>query len=265
MAATLRRLLAVGAGLVALASCTFSMGGGNDFPDFTAPVVDAVDAVSDDVETSVSATLQQFRDAGGPQIAVAVIESTGNSSIEDYTIDLAREWGVGDKDKDDGVVVLIALQDRTMRIEVGSGVEGDLTDVTASRIVNEVMIPLLRVDDVDGAVRQGADAVMKVWRGEGLPTPTTTIPDSTTSATSDLVGALFFFAFLVLVIGLPIFMRMAGLGRGRTWGGGVFIPGGIIGGGLGGRGHGGGFGGGFGGFGGGGGGGFSGGGSSGSW
>lgn len=265
----MRRLLAVCVGLVVLTSCSISLGGDDSFPEFTAPVVDAADAVSDSVENAVSTRLQQFRDAGGPQIAVAVIDTTGNASIEDYTIDLAREWGVGDKTKDDGVVVLVALEDREMRIEVGSGVEGDLTDVTASRIVNEVMIPLLRNDDVDGAVQQGADAVMKVWRGEGLPTPTSTVPASTTtSAVSDVVGALFFILFLLLVIGVPIFLRMAGMGRGRGWGGGVFIPGGIIGGGFGGGfgGRGGGFGGGgFGGFGGGGGGGFSGGGAGGSW
>lgn len=262
MAALARRLTLAGALVAALSSCVVNFGGGSDFPKFTAPVVDAADAVSDQVEASVGNRLIQFRDGGGPQIAVAVVKSTGNASIEDYTIDLAREWGVGDKTKDDGIVILIALEDRRMRIEVGGGVEGDLTDVAASRIVDEVMIPLLRNDDVDGAVEQGSEAVMKVWKGEGIPAPTTTIPPNTgTSTTSDWFGTLFFIVFLLLVIGGPVFLRVTGMGRGRTFGGGIVVPGGWVGG-LGGRS--GGFGG-LGGFGGGGGGGFSGGGSSGSW
>lgn len=259
-----RRLLSAALFTVALASCTMNVGStDDDLPAFTAPVVDAVGALSDDVVQSVSTQLQSFRDAGGPQIAVAVVNTTGNKSIEDYSIDLAREWGVGDKTRDDGVVILIALDDRTMRIEVGSGVEGDLTDVTASRIVNDVMIPLLRNDDVDGAVQQGAAAVQQVWKGEGVPSPVVP-PDSTTTSSTDWVGSLFFIMFLIFFVALPIMMRATGVGRGRGWGGAVFIPG-AFGGSHGGRGGGfggGGFGGGFGG---GGGGGFSGGGSSGSW
>ena len=224
------------------------------FPEFTAPVVDDANMVSPAVEATVNAELQSFRTAGGPQIAVAVVNSTGNASIEDYAIDLANQWGVGDKTKDDGVVILIAIEDRALRIEVGSGVEGDLTDVSAGNIVDQVMLPLLRNDDVDGAVTQGAQAVMKVWRGETIPALSIPVDTSTSDAPANSwVSFVFFFGFILLfgvlaatgkLRGPLLFMLLSG---GQSFGGGHRNSGG------------------FGGFGGGGGGGFSGGGASGRW
>jgi uncharacterized protein len=228
---------------------------GGTFPEFTAPVVDSANVVSPDVEAAVNAELQSFRTAGGPQIAVAVVNSTGNATIEDYTIDLANQWGVGDQAKDDGVVILIAVEDRALRIEVGSGVEGDLTDVTAGNIVDQVMVPLLRADNFDAAVTQGAQAVMKVWRGETLPAVTVPPTEQMNKPpTSSWVGIIFFFLFIGVIgslvatgkMSLPMLLLL--LSSGNNYGGGR---------------RSGGFGGG--GFGGGGGGGFSGGGASGNW
>ena len=232
---------------------------GSSFPEFTAPVVDAANVVSPEVENVVNADLQAFRAAGGPQIAVAVVDSTGNASIEDYTIDLANQWGVGDKAKDDGVVILIAVTDRELRIEVGSGVEGDLTDVTAGNIVDQVMVPLLRVDDFDGAVAQGALAVMKVWRGETIPA--VSVPANTSTSTTpqnSWVSFVFFFGFILLFGVLAATGKLRGPLLFMLLSGGQSFGGGHRGGGFGGSG------GGFGGFGGGGGG-FSGGGASGRW
>lgn len=236
--------------LATIAGCATSSEG---FPDFTAPVVDAVDAVDDTVESAVSNELEQFRLASGPQIAVAVIDSTGDSSIEDYSIDLARRWQVGDAERDDGVVVVIALDDRRMRIEVGSGVEGDLTDVAAGRIVDAVMLPLLRVDDVDGAVREGTQAIMAVWRGEALPTPSTP-SNNNEGDVADVATWFIFFVFLMFIgAGITIFVLVLGSRR-ITWTtngphygtGGIYGSGGFRGGGgFGGGGFSGGFGGGF--------------------
>ena len=253
------------AGIGFFASISFLSGCSSNtvaFPEFSAPVVDVVDAVDDNVEVSLSAELEQFRTTSGPQIAVAVIDTTGEASIEDYSIDLARTWAIGDAQNDDGVLLLIALDDRELRIEIGSGVEGDLTDVAAGRIIDEIMLPLLRVDDVNGAVTQGARAVMSVWRGEQLPTPSLNdTPSSMDDTGAEWVGILLFLFFVGGSILLAVLGQFA---RHRTWTsdgsqpgfGGVFIPGGF-------GGSRGGFGGG--GFGGGGGGGFSGGGAGGSW
>ena len=229
-------------------------------PEFTAPVVDSVGRVSAEVETQINSELISFQQSGGPQIAVAVVDTTGNASLENYSIDLARSWGIGDKEKDNGVLILIALEDRSLRIEVGSGVEGELTDVTAAGIVDSVMLPRLRATDVDGAVSNGARAVMQVWRGENVVlepiVPSTPVTETTPQ--QSIFSIILFFGLMCLFITLAV--------RGKMRGGSVLGPfgaGTIYGGGFGG--HRGGFGGGFGGFGGGGGGGFSGGGASGSW
>ena len=229
-------------------------------PEFTAPVVDSIGRVSAEVETQINSELISFQQSGGPQIAVAVIDTTGNATPENYSIDLARSWGIGDKEKDNGVLLLIALTDRTLRIEVGSGVEGELTDVTAGRIVDSVMLPRLRANDVDGAVRDGARAVMQVWRGENVVLEPTVPSNTITEATpqQSIFGIILFFGIMILFITLAV--------RGKMRGGSVLGPfgaGTLYGGGFGN--HRGGFGGGFGGFGGGGGGGFSGGGAGGSW
>jgi uncharacterized protein len=212
------------------------------------------------VETQINSELISFQQSGGPQIAVAVIGTTNNATLENYSIDLARSWGLGDKEQDNGVLLLIALEDRTLRIEVGSGVEGELTDVTAGGIVDSVMLPRLRANDVDGAVRDGARAVMQVWRGENIASqpivPST--PANETTPQQSIFSIILFFGLILLFVTLAV--------RGKRNGGGMlgpFAAGTIYGGGFGN--HRGGFGGGFGGFGGGGGGGFSGGGAGGSW
>ena len=229
-------------------------------PEFTAPVVDSIGRVSAEVETQINSELISFQQSGGPQIAVAVVDSTGNATPENYSIDLARSWGIGDKEKDNGVLLLIALEDRTLRIEVGSGVEGELTDVTAAGIVDSVMLPRLRANDVDGAVRDGARAVMQVWRGENIVLEPTVPSNTVTEPTQQqsIFSIILFFGIMFVFITLAV----AGKKRGGSMFG-PFAAGTIYGGGFGN--HRGGFGGGFGGFGGGGGGGFSGGGAGGSW
>jgi len=90
---------------VILIGCTSSAA---SLPEFTAPVVDSIGRVSAEVETQINSELISFQQSGGPQIAVAVVDSTGNASPENYSIDLARSWGIGDKEKDNGVLLLIA-------------------------------------------------------------------------------------------------------------------------------------------------------------
>jgi uncharacterized protein len=231
-------------------------------PEFTAPVVDSIGRVSAEVETQINSELISFQQSGGPQIAVAVVDTTGNATPENYSIDLARSWGIGEKEKDNGVLLLIALEDRTLRIEVGSGVEGELTDVTAGGIVDSVMLPRLRANDVDGAVRDGARAVMQVWRGEGIApqpiVPNTPATESTTQQSP--FGIALFFGLILLFLALAVSGKIRGGGVLGPFGGGTIYGGGF------GNHRGGGFsGGGFGGFSGGGGGGFSGGGAGGSW
>ena len=255
-------------GGAALALClgvaTAACGASGGLPEFSAPVVDDAGVVDDAVENSLNAKLEQFRTTVGPQIAVLVVGSTGNQSIEDYSIDVAREWGVGDAQRDDGVLLVIAIDDRKLRIETGSGIEGDLTDVEAGRIVDLVVVPQLRNDDPTAAVVAGVDALTTELSGQSYDFAETAPATETTPTTTQEVGfagALFGF-FIILMFGLAIIGSMV---RGRRRGVGaldvlalLYIFSGSSRGGFGG-------GRGLGGFGGGGGGGFSGGGASGSW
>lgn len=217
-------------GVIFLSGCSTNSA---SFPDFSAPVVDATGAVNDDIEKALSVELENFRTAFGPQIAVAVINTTGTASTADYAFDLANKWSVGDAERDDGVLILIALEDRELRIDVGSGVEGDLTDVAAGRIVDEVMLPLLRANDVNGAVTQGAGAVMAVWQGQDLPGVSITDPVVPVGGnTSDWIGIFFFLLFVGGSILMAIFGRLnqnttvtSGGSRGGI--GPIFLPGGF--------------------------------------
>ena len=193
---------------VILIGCTSSAA---SLPEFTAPVVDSIGRVSAEVETQINSELTSFQQSGGPQIAVAVVDTTGNATLENYSIDLARSWGIGDKEKDNGVLVLIALEDRTLRIEVGSGVEGELTDVTAGQIVDSVMLPRLRANDVDGAVRDGARAVMQVWRGENVVLEPTVPSNTVTEPTQQqsIFSIILFFGIMI------VFITLAAAGKRR--------------------------------------------------
>ncbi|MDQ2648453.1 MAG: TPM domain-containing protein, partial [Actinomycetota bacterium] len=146
-------------------------------PEFTAPVVDAAGVVPPDVEREVSADLVAYEERSGNQIAVAVVETTGDDSLEDYSIDLARAWGVGTEGDDDGVLVLIAYADRRLRIEVGRGLEGELTDLEAGRIIREQMRPRLQQDDVGGAIRAGTQSIRVTLGDSTAAVPPTVAPE----------------------------------------------------------------------------------------
>jgi len=228
-----------------------------DIPKFSAPVVDQANILSANVESLLNQTLENFHQTSGPQIGVLTVDSTGSQSIEDYGIDVARKWGLGDKTRDDGVLLVIASDDRTLRIETGSGIEGELTDVEAGRIIDAIIAPQLRAGDPDAAVREGTIALINELSAGIGTTVTAEVSgsSSTTSTGGNLLSGIITLIFLLL--GLVMFII-----RGRKRGFGnvasniLFIAVTAIRSNSGGRG---------GGFSGGGGGGFSGGGASGSW
>jgi uncharacterized protein len=245
--------------VVALASC----GGDSDaqeIPEFESRIVDAAGAVPDGEQRRIEDELAGFEQRTGMQLAVAVVETTGDQSIEDYSIDLAREWGVGSEERDDGVVLVVAVEDRRVRIEVGRGAEGDLTDAESGRIIRERLVPRLRDGDIALALLDGTRAIRAALGDTGGPGPGA-VPSSGGGDGGEEGGGSGL-GFLAVLLPVLFFSFAGGMGRRRRRrrGGGLWaLP--IL--------WGGGFGGGYGhhggGFGGGGGGGFGGGGASGSW
>jgi uncharacterized protein len=228
-----------------------------DIPKFSAPVVDKANILSANVESALNQSLESFRRASGPQIAILTIDTTGSQSIEDFAIDVGRSWGIGDKTRDDGVLLVIAFDDRKLRIEVGSGAEGELTDVEAGRIIDGIIAPQLKAGDPDAAVMAGATALMQELSAEAGTTVIAEIAESSSTAGTGgniFFTIIFFIFFLIAMVMFVIRGRQRGFGN--VAGNALFILATVMrSGGGGGRG----------GFSGGGGGGFSGGGASGSW
>lgn len=225
-----------------------------DFPRFTNHVVDAAGVVPDDAEDRINAQLAAYQKRSTNQIAVAVVETLDDTSVEDYAEDLFDEWGVGQKDKDNGALLVIAMQERQLRIEVGYGLEGDLTDLESGRIV-DAMAPLMRRGDIGGAIEQATNDIRFALGDTEAAQPAEPEAEPSEDSTS-----LFWVLPLLFFIGMGFIGRRRGRRRrdfslwpillGGAWGSG---------------GSGGGFSGGGGGFGGGGGGGSGGGGASGGW
>lgn len=262
------------------------MVGAAQIPPFTAPVVDEAGVVPAPVVQQVDTALLDYQQRSGNQVAVAVVKTTGGQSIEDYSLALARTWAVGQAGKDNGVVLVIAWDDHKLRIEVGKGLEGQLSDDNAATIVNAEIVPHLRDNDPGGAVVAGTNAIRRALGDTNVgepaagPAPVANPYDSPRypSPSGPPLGSGSDTGFIVAIVVLALlpvaFALLFGRGRRRRgyWGSPIFWGGG--GGYRGGTFHSsgslssfssGGFSGGGGGFSGGGGGSFSGGGASGSW
>jgi uncharacterized protein len=265
-------------------------------PKFEARVTDLTGTLTAGEQSDLEQKLAAFEARKGSQIVVLIVATTSPEEIEQYSIRVVDAWKPGRKKTDDGVLILLAKDDHKVRIEVGYGLEGALTDITSNRIIEETMVPLLRSGQYFAGVNAGVDQVIRVVDGEPLPPPDThwqhgpnlhnalpllLIAFLAGSAvlrsifgralgaglTGGVIGLIcwLLFSTVALALGVGIVAFLGALIMGMTGGRGGF-GGGFGGlGGLGGGGFGGGFGGGGGGFGGGGGGGFGGGGASGSY
>jgi uncharacterized protein len=268
-----------------------------DVPKPGARVTDLTSTLDAGQKQTLEQTLAAFEARKGAQIAVLIVPTTQPEAIEQYSIRVVEEWKLGRAKPDDGVLLLVAKDDRTLRIEVGYGLEGVLSDAMANRIIQEVIVPQFRAGDYYGGIAAGVDRILRVVDGEALPAPPATGSSPGRSfepvlpivlmvaligggilrrmfgrvggavTTSALVGAIVW--FIVSVLGIAVvaaviafFITLLGGGGGGGW---ASSNRGRRGGWTSGGGLGGGFGGGGGSWGGGGGGGFGGGGASGRW
>ena len=221
---------------------------------------------------AIEQKLINYADTTSTQIVVVVINSTGGEDIDRYKVDLAHKWGIGQSKEDNGILLLIAKDDRKVAIATGYGTEHLVTDAVAKLIIQNEITPLFKQGDFYGGIDRGTSSIMQVMNGEYKGERRQSKGDG---------GGIGIFFILAIVIGIIVLSKLFGRG-GRGGGRGGFGGGGSLadililsslgrgfgggGGGFGGSSGGGGFGGGGGGFGGGfGGGGFGGGGASGGW
>ncbi|WP_276368144.1 TPM domain-containing protein [Chryseolinea sp. H1M3-3] len=218
-------------------------------------VHDEADILSVQRTSRLERILQAERDSTSNQIAILIIPSLDGNALEEYSLRVAEAWKLGKSDKDNGVLLLISVNDRKMRIETGYGLEGALTDAIASRIIRNEIAPRFRNGDYEGGVEAGVMAIIQAIRGEYVnEEPVVKKRNSKKSPWLTII-------IIIIIIIITSRSRRGGGGGGHWSSGRGWIgPVGGMGGGSWGSGSGGGFGGSFGG-----GGGFGGGGSSGSW
>ena len=141
-------------------------------PPLTSHVIDQTATLTISQQNQLEQKLRVFENEKGSQLAVLIVPSTQPEAIEQYSIRVAEQWKLGRKKVDDGVILVIAKSDRTLRIEVGYGLEGALSDITSKRIISETITPYFKQGDFNGGINAGVDQIIRVIEGEPLPAPT---------------------------------------------------------------------------------------------
>jgi len=248
----LARLAALGLTAAALAIAPLAGAQSTEpaIPEFHGYVNDSANVLREETRAKLESFLDQVEKKTGAEFAVLTVPSCAPMDPSEYKVKVFEAWKIGKKGKDNGLLMLLSMQERAVRFETGYGLEGVLTDMTESRIVREQMVPLLRAGDVDGAVTQGVLAasariardanVTLEWNGEELR-----YTGGSPRERSFPVGWI---AFIIFIILANILRGVSGIGRRRGgwyigrggWGGGFGGFGGFGGGGFGGGGGGGG-------------------------
>jgi len=194
-------------------------------PPLTARVTDLTGTLSAEQKVGLEQRLTEFEARKGAQVVVLMLPTTQPETIEQFGIRLFDVWKVGRKGVDDGVMLIVAKNDRRLRIEVGYGLEGALNDATAKRIVAEVITPLFKAGDFHGGIAAGVDAILKVVEGEALPAPKGLVGASASSgledsgdflSLSDMSETMFYGLLLAIVIGGAILRFVLGNFVGST-------------------------------------------------
>jgi uncharacterized protein len=140
-------------------------------PRLEARVTDLTGTLTAAQQSALEDKLAAFEARKGAQIAVLILPTTAPEDIAQFGVRLLESWKLGRKGVDDGAVLIVAKEDRALRIEVQYGLEGVLTDATSSRIINETIVPLFKEGDFAGGINAGVDQMLKVVDGEPLPAP----------------------------------------------------------------------------------------------
>jgi uncharacterized protein len=146
-------------------------------PPLAGHVVDTTRTLSAEAASALEQKLAAFEERKGSQIAVLLVRTTEPEAIEPYTLRVAEQWQIGRGGVDDGVVLVVALDDRRMRFEVGYGLEGAVPDALARRIIAETIAPRFYEGDYAGGLSVGLDALIGLIDGEPLPVPVSSEPE----------------------------------------------------------------------------------------
>jgi uncharacterized protein len=187
-------------------------------PALTARVTDQTGTLSSSQRAGLEARLKELEQRKGAQLAVLIVPSTQPETIEQFGIRVAESWKLGRKGIDDGLILIVAKNDRKLRIEVGYGLEGVVPDAIAKRVIDEIIVPRFRAGDFAGGIEAGMDRLIRLVDGEPLPPPARRAPGGAEVGNwIDGLGTVFFIA---LIAG-GILRAMAGRLLGASLAGGL--------------------------------------------
>lgn len=192
-------------------------------PPLDVPIVDQTSTLSSSDIQQLATQIATSRAQKSYQIGILIIPTLGSDEyLEGYSLKVARQWGIGEKDKDNGVLILVAKNDRKMRIEVGRGLEGDLTDARANRIIREVLSPAFRKGDFAGGLSAAVDSIQKAVSMQADPKLVSSGSAGGMSGIADALPTVLFFS----LFGLSWVGSM--LARSKSWWAGGIV-GGVVG------------------------------------
>jgi len=177
-----------------------------DVPPLRGHVNDYAGVLSPSAAQKLESQLASFAQTDSTQIVVLTVPSLEGDSLEDFSIRTAEAWKIGQKGKDNGAILIVAKEDRKIRIEVGWGLEGKLTDLVSGRIIRNEIAPLFRDGNFDGGIERGVSSIMAVVKGEYSATPNGNQPEKRGAPP---VFGLFIF-FLVACVFLGAISKLLG-------------------------------------------------------
>ncbi|PAW92933.1 methanol dehydrogenase [Mucilaginibacter sp. MD40] len=190
-------------GLLLIASVSFAQ----DIPQRSDKLVtDYTNTLSETDKQNLENKLVAYNDSTSTQIAIVMMQSTGDYDINQYATALLRKWGIGSKEKNNGVLILVAMKDRKMAISTGYGAEGSLPDIVTQQIIQNDMKPRFRENDYYGGLNAATDDIIKAMRGEYKADKKAGKKDG---------GSVIFVIIIVVIILIIIFKNRGGGGGGR--------------------------------------------------
>src|SRR6266404_4035548 len=181
-------------------------------PKLSARVADLTGTLTAEQQSLLEEKLAEFEARKGAQIALLVVPTTQPEEIAQYSIRVVDQWKLGRQKIDDGALLMVAKNDRELRIEVGKALEGVLTDLTAHRIISETIVPLFRQGDFYGGINAGLDQMIRVIDGEQLPAPDQGWQGHSVRGISHLVP----FLFVAVLFGSVLLRSLFGRGLGAV-------------------------------------------------
>jgi uncharacterized protein len=209
------KVLARGLCLLAFFLASFTVHAEVAVPPLKARVTDLTGTLAPSQRDTLERELQAFESRKGSQIAVLIVPTTQPEAIEQYSIRVAEAWKLGRKGIDDGVLLLVAKDDRELRIEVGYGLEGVIPDAVAKRVISEIIIPYFKQGDFYGGIHAGVSRLIRLVDGELLPPPMAR--DNSWAGIQNLLP----FAFVAAIIGGGLLRALFGRLVGASIAGGI--------------------------------------------